>query len=116
MAPPKERAYRLILSAALLHVKWDLACLFGGFSWFRPRTLYRQLQSCRRAAFRASAFHNLAILSTYGFADFSEERFWSDIDSFRANCPGPDWADYRAMFERVLAGEEVHVIAPGGQP
>lgn len=32
MDATRERAYRLLLSAGLLHVKWDLACWYGGLS------------------------------------------------------------------------------------
>ena len=112
MEPARERAYRAILSAALLHIKWDLACLFGGFSWL-PWRLRRQMRACPRAACRAVAFHNLAIFATLEFRGFAEERFWRDVERFLQRYPESRWSDYRGMFE-LPAGEEVHVIAPGG--
>jgi hypothetical protein len=115
MERERERAYRFVLAAGLLHLKWDLACLFGGFSWLNPRSLRRQLRAAHRAAFRAGAFHNLAIFSTQGFAGFAEEQFWHDIEQFSMKFPGFDWADYRSMFDRVLAGEDVQITAPSAE-
>ena len=113
MEPARERAYRVLLSASLLHIKWDLACLFGGIRLL-PWAFRRQMRACRRAACRAFAFHNLAILASQDFEGFSEERFWQDVERFLEHYPESDWSDYRGMFERCLRGEEIHVIAPGG--
>jgi hypothetical protein len=112
MEQEREKAYRFVLAAGLLHLKWDLACLYGDFSWLNPFRMWRELHSAKRAAYRAAAFHNLAIQSTQGFAGFSEKQFWDDIERFRQRFPGGDWADYRRMFDRVAAGEEVAVFAP----
>ena len=111
----RENAYRFLLAAGLLHLKWDLGGINGSFAWFNPLRLRRQIQAAHRAAFRAFAFHNLAIFSTWGFDGFSEERFWKDIEYFRTKFPGWDWADYRSMFDRVLAGDDVRVIAPDAE-
>jgi len=107
MNPERENAYRFVLAAGLLHLKWDLACVFGGLAWLNPLRLRHQIRAVRRAASRAITFHNLAIFSTLGFRGFSEEEFWDEIDRFRDEFPSFDWADYRSMFDRVLAGEEV---------
>jgi hypothetical protein len=109
----RARAYRVLLAQGLLHLKWDLAGLLGGLSWFRPRLALAQARAARRAALRAYAFHNLAIHSTFDFAGFSEEAFWSDIDRFRRGCPDA-LCPYREVFERCLRGEPVHIVAPSG--
>ena len=109
----KVRAYRVLLAQGLLHLKWDLACLLGGFSWCRPRLALAQARSARQAALRAYAFHNLAIRSSFDFAGFSEEEFWADIDKFRRKCPDA-LCPYREVFERCLRGEPVNIVAPGG--
>lgn len=107
------RAYRLLLSSAMLHIKWDLACLYGGFSWLPWRFLY-QARNVRRAAYRAVAFHNLATFAAHDFEGLSEERFWRDVERFLRNFPECPWSNYRGMFEAALRGEEVFVAAPGG--
>jgi hypothetical protein len=106
----REHAYRLLLSAGMLHVKWDLACFYGGFTW----KLRHQVRRGRRAACRSVAFHNLAIFATYDFVGFSEERFWGDIERFLRNFPESPWSNYREIFEHALLGEPVHIIAPDG--
>jgi hypothetical protein len=116
MERERENAYRFVLAAGTLHLKWDLACLYGGFSWFRPFRLWYQVRAAYRAAWRAAAFHNLAIFSTKNFAGFSEEHFWDEIQQFQSRFPGRDWADYRSMFDRVLTGEVIAVIAPNAKP
>ena len=68
MDETRVRAYRLLLAQGLLHLKWDLACLLGGFSWLRPRLALAQARAARKAALRAYAFHNLAIRSAFDFA------------------------------------------------
>lgn len=107
------RAYRILLAQGLLHLKWDLACLYGGFSWFRPWLALYQARAARRAAMRVFAFHNLAIQSTLDFTRFSEERFWADIEMFRRDCPDA-LCPYREVFERCLRGEPVEIVAPSG--
>jgi hypothetical protein len=113
MEATRERAYHMLLSASLLHIKWDLACLFGGIH-LTPWGFSRQMRACRRAACRAFAFHNLAILASQNFEGFSEGRFWGDVERFLKSYPESGWSDYRSMFERCLRGEEIDIIAPGG--
>jgi hypothetical protein len=109
----REQAYRFLLSAAMLHLKWDLGCLFGGFSWL-PWRLRHQLRSVRRAAYRAVAFHNLATFAVWGFERFSEDRFWRDVEQFSRRFPEAGWSNYRGMFDAHLRGDAVNVIQPGG--
>ena len=109
----RSRAYRVLLAQGLLHLKWDLACLLGGFSWWRPRRALAQARSARQAAWRADAFHNLAICTSFDFAGFSEDEFWADIDKFRRDFPDA-LCPYREVFERCLRGEPVHIVAPDG--
>jgi hypothetical protein len=113
MDATREQAYRLLLSAGLLHVKWDLACLYGGFSWL-PWQFLHQARSARRAAHRAATFHNLAIFAAQDFRGFSEDWFWGEVERFSRDFPESGWSNYRGMFEAALRGEEVHVIQPGG--
>jgi hypothetical protein len=109
----RKQAYAFLLSAALLHLKWDLVGFLPGLNLWQPWRLLRQSHSIRRAANRAVAFHNLAILLAQDLDGFDEEYFWKEIEEFRRRFP-QDWANYRSMFERKLAGEEVYVIKPGG--
>jgi hypothetical protein len=113
MEPAREHAYRLLLCAGLLQVKWDLACLYGGFSWL-PWRFRHQARRARRAAHRAAAFHNLAIFAAQDFAGFSEEDFWRSVERFLRDFPGSDYSNYRVMFERSLRGDPVSIIASGG--
>jgi hypothetical protein len=113
MDAAREQAYRFLLSAAMLHIKQDLDCLFNGFSWLPWRRL-RQMRRCRHAADRAVAFHNLATFAVWGFEHFSEERFWLDVKRFARDFPEAEWSNYRGMFEALLRGEAVSVIQPGG--
>jgi hypothetical protein len=107
----RKQAYSFLLSAALLHLKWDLVAFWTGLSLWRPWRLLYESRRIRRAAHRAVAFHNLAIFVTYDFSGFREDMFWKEIEEFRKRFPN-DWADYRKMFDRKLAGEEVIVIKP----
>jgi hypothetical protein len=109
----RVRAYRVLLAQGLLHLKWDLACLLGGFSWLRPWRALTQARAARRASLRAYAFHNLAIRSAVDFRGFSEETFWADIDRFQRDCPDA-LCPYREVFERCLRGEPVNITAPDG--
>lgn len=113
MDATRERAYRLLLSVGLLHVKWDLACLYRGFSW-RPWRFSRQGRSARGGSHRAAAFHNLAIFAAQEFRGFSEEWFWRGVDRFSRDYPESAWSNYRGMFDAALRGEEVFVCQPGG--
>jgi hypothetical protein len=115
MDDARSRAYRVLLAQGLLHLKWDLARFYGGLSLSRPWQLLRESRAIRTAAFRAFAFHNLAIFAASDFAGFSEEAFWADIDTFRRDCPDA-LCPYRAVFERCLRGELVNIVAPGGVP
>jgi hypothetical protein len=110
MDEAKQRAYRFVLSAGLLHVKWDLACWYGGFDFWNWR---RQARAARRASLRAFAFHNLAIHTSRDFQGFSEQKFWEDIELFRRDCPDA-LCPYREMFNRCLRGEPQDIIAPSG--
>jgi hypothetical protein len=113
MDESRKQTYSFLLSAALLHVKWDLVASWTGLSLWRPWRLLRESHRVRRAAHRAVAFHNLAIFLTHDLAGFSEEMFWREIEAFNKRFPD-DWADYRGMFDRKLAGEEVFIIKPKG--
>ena len=113
MEAVREHAYRLLLSAGLLHVKWDLDCLYGGFSW-NPWRFSRQARNVRRAADRACTFHNLAIFAAQGFKGFSEEYFWREVEGFMRDFPEDLWSNYRGMFEASLRGEPVYVAQLGG--
>lgn len=113
MEEVKLRAYRVLLAQGLLHLKWDLACLLGGFSWFRPRLALLQARAARQAALRAYAFHNLAIQSAFDFASFSEDAFWADIQKFRRDCPDA-LCPYPEVFKGCMRGEPVNIVAPGG--
>ncbi|QDU22638.1 hypothetical protein [Urbifossiella limnaea] len=110
MEAERQRAYLMILSAALQHVKWDLACWYGRFAWLRPWRSRHQVRGARRAAFRSAAFHNLATFALHDFTGFSEAQFWEDIERFETNFPDGRWMDYRAEFERCLRGEAVRTI------
>jgi hypothetical protein len=109
----RKHAYRVILSAGLLHLKWDLACLLGGFAWRNPRQALMQIRAAYRAAKRAYAFHNLAIVSTFDFEGFSEDTFWDGLEKFQREHAESLWP-YRVIFERCLRGEEVNIISPDG--
>jgi hypothetical protein len=112
MEEKRKQAYSFLLSAALLHLKWDTAPFWRGLSLWRPWRLRQESYRVRRATTRARAFHNLAIFLTHDLAGFSEEFFWGEISEFREQFPD-DRTDYRTMFDRKLAGEEVFVIKPG---
>jgi hypothetical protein len=111
MDEKRDHAYRVVLSAGMLHLKWDLACLLGGFAWFNPRRALRQIRAARNAARRAVAFHNLAISAADGFSGFSEESFWDGVERFERRDPG-GVSSYRELFERCLRGETVRIITP----
>jgi hypothetical protein len=113
MDEQRNRAYRVVLFAGLLHLKWDLACLFGGFSWFNPWRALTQIRAACRAACRACALHNLAIFAANDFSGFVEDVFWNDIQRFQAANPDAI-CPYRNIFERCLRGDVVHIIAPSG--
>jgi hypothetical protein len=113
MDEARVRAYRVLLAQGLLHLKWDLARFYGGLSLTRPWRLLGESRAIRNAAFRAFAFHNLAIRAASDFAGFSEDAFWADIDKFRRDCPDA-LCPYREVFERCLSGEPVNIVAPGG--
>src|SRR5688572_30065218 len=113
MDETRVRAYRVLLAQGQLHLKWDLARFYGGLSLIRPWQLLRESRAVRTAAFRAFAFHNLAIFAASDFAGFSEDAFWADIDKFRRDCPYA-LCPYREVFERCLRGEPVCILAPGG--
>jgi hypothetical protein len=114
METARKEAYAFLLSAAMLHLKWDLVCFWGGFRWWPPWRLPGHLRAIKRAAHRAIAFHNLAIFLTLEMSGFSEDRFWREVEEFSRRFPEAGLADYRGMFERKLAGDEVLVIKPGG--
>ncbi len=114
MDESRKRPYAFLLSAALVHLKWDLVGFWTGLSLWRPWRLLRESHRVRRAAHRAVAFHNLAIFLTQDLRGFSEEEFWAEIEDFDKRFPD-DGVDYRGMFDRKLAGEEVIVIKPTGQ-
>jgi hypothetical protein len=114
METERQQAYQVVLAAGLLHVKWDLACWQGGFDWLQPWRLPGQVRAARRAACRSAAFHNLAIFASQAFAQFSEERFWQDVERLYRDFPESTWANYREMFERSLQGHEVCIVRPGG--
>jgi hypothetical protein len=111
MAERRKEAYAFLLSAGLLHLKWELADFRKGLNFWRPWRLLRQSRQIRRAAHRAIAFHNLASFMTWGLAGFSEVRFWKEIEAFRQRFPD-DQADYQEMFERKLSGEEISIARP----
>jgi hypothetical protein len=113
MDEARVRSYRVLLAQGLLHLKWDLARFYGGLSLSRPWQLLRESRAVRTAAFRAFAFHNLAIFAASDFAGFSEEKFWADIDKFHRDCPDA-LCPYREVFERCLRAEPVDIVAPGG--
>lgn len=109
----RVRAYRVLLARGMLHLKWDLSGFYGGLSLFLPWKLLRQSRLIRIAACRAFAFHNLAIFAANDFVDFSEERFWEDIEKFRRDFPEA-FCPYRDIFEQCLRGEPVSILASSG--
>ena len=108
MDESRKQAYSFLLSAALLHLKWELGNL--DLSVWRPWRLLRDAHRVRRAGRRAVAFHNLAIFLTFNLNGFDEEWFWKDIEELSRRFPD-DWPDYRGMFDRKLAGEDVSVLS-----
>lgn len=113
MDDAKVRAYRILLAQGLLHLKWDLAPLYYGLSFFRPWRLLYENRTLRIAVFRAIAFHNLAIFAVSDFEGFSEEKFWTEIDRFHHDCPD-SLCPYREVFERCLRDEPVCIVKPSG--
>lgn len=113
MNETRVRAFRVLLSQGLVHLKWDLAGFYRGLSLFRPWQLLRQSRAIRTAASRAFAFHNMAIFAASDFRGFSEESFWADIDRFHRDHPDA-LCPYREVFERCLRNEAVNIISPGG--
>ena len=109
----RVRAYRVLLAQGLLHLKWDLAGFYRGLSLSRPWRLFRQSRLIRTAACRAFAFHNLAIFAAADFVDFSEEKFWADIERFRGDFPDAI-CPYREVFDQCLRGDPVSILASGG--
>ena len=105
-------AYRFLLCSAMLHIKWDLAPTFGRLEWWNPLAWMRLVRQAEIAGSRAFAFHNLAILMSRDLRGFEEDRFWDDIEWFRRKHPNAPNADYRGLFERKLAGEDVWIIQP----
>jgi hypothetical protein len=110
MDESRKRAYMIVLSSALLHIKWDLSCISHGVAWIISR---RTSDSLSRAMKRSRLFHNLAIFSTFDFERFDEIRFWSEVDQFHAEDPDAI-CPYRDIFDKSLRGEEVHIIRPSG--
>src|SRR5262245_49373539 len=109
----RRQAYGLVLSAGLLHLKWDLACLTGGFAWFNPRRAIAQIHAACRASDWARTFHNLAIFASQEFSGFSEDTFWDEIEQFKREHPDAI-CPYQNIFDRSLCGDEVHIVAPNG--
>ena len=112
--PARQRAYRVVLAAALLHVKWDTACWYDSNSWLMPWRWPRLWRSGRIAADRAATFHNLAIFATHEFEGFSEERFWIDVVQFHQRHSDSSRTTYRDMFDRCVRGEQVEIIKSSG--
>jgi len=110
----RQEAYRLVLAAGMLHIKWDLACWGNSFPWFNLFEWRLLWQQGVIAADRSRTFHNLAISASRHFEGFSEEQFWIDVEHFHDRHPETNWADYRGIFERCLRGESVEIIRPGG--
>lgn len=113
MDQTRLNAYQVVLAQGLLHLKWDLACLIGGFSWLHPWNWRSALRSAHIAAHRACAFHNLAIFSTHDFKNFSEDQFWADLTQFHERFPEA-LCPYRDVFERYMRGESVDIVNPMG--
>jgi hypothetical protein len=107
----RQRAYQDLLSMGLLHVKWDLACWAGRFSWLNPRRAYLQIRAANRASYRAYAFHNLAIQATLEFSGFQEHEFWQGIEKFQRAYPDDPYP-YRSFFERRVRGDPISIVAP----
>lgn len=105
----RARAYRALLSVAVLHMKWDLACVEGGFSWLKPWELIAQIRAVRTAAYRARAFHNLAIYVARDFDGFHEDQFWQEIDWFHRKCPS-DRSRYRDLLDTFLEDESPGIL------
>ena len=117
MEAARKEAYAFLLSAALLHLKWGWVRFWHGLGWWPPWRLPGDLRRIKMAAHRAVAFHNLAVFLTLDMNGFSEDTFWrwgrssgSRVDSRQE----AEWANYRGMLERKLAGDDVFVIKPGG--
>jgi hypothetical protein len=110
----KKEAYAFLLSTAMLHLKWELVGSLNGLNWWPPWRLPEETRKIKRSAYRAVVFHNLAISLTHDMNGFNEETFWREIDEFLQRFPEAGWTNYRGMFERKLAGEDVMVIKPGG--
>jgi hypothetical protein len=108
MDSARQNAYRALLCAAMLHVKWDLASLPKSSFWMGSG----HCRSAQIAAARSRAFHNLAILLDSDFEVFDEEQFWTDIEHFRQQCPGAMNTDYRWLYEQKLANPDFPIIRP----
>lgn len=102
----RKAAYRTLLSAAMLHLKWELAGISGPFSCLK---LHHQIET---AAQRSFTFHNLALFVDEDFEGFEEERFWRCIEEFQRKCPNAANSNYQWLFERLLAGEKVSPQRP----
>ena len=113
MDQTRKDAYAFLLSAALLHVKWDLAGTLGGFPWSNPFHWRHFFRAVDIAGARAFLFHNLAIFLARDMQGFREERFWEDVERFRARYPTDPRPDYRRLFEKKLNREEVDVMTLG---
>jgi hypothetical protein len=114
MEAARKEAYAFLLSAAMLHLKWDLVRFWHGLGWWTPWRLPEDLRRIRMAAHRAVAFHNLAVFLTLDMEKFNEDTFWREIEEFSLRFPEAELANYRGMFEKKLAGQNVLVIKPGG--
>ena len=107
MEEQRKQAYVILICAAMLHLKYDLGAFGFGLSWFSPRHLRHQLRRMRISFARAWAFHSLAFFIAADMRGFDEDIFWKDISHFERQFPDGKRINYRALFERKLAGEEI---------
>jgi hypothetical protein len=91
----RKAAYRTLLCAAMLHLKWDLAGISGTWSCLK---CHKEVEA---AAERSFAFHNLAMFVDWDFEGFEEERFWSRIERFQQKCPNAANSNYQVVVRAI---------------
>ena len=95
----KKYAYRYLLYWAMLDIR-PLRWPPRGMRRISPFFWARHIRDIRQRGQIAEWLHNMADFSCRDFADFDEQRFWSEYERLILACPG--FSYYRSIFQNAL--------------
>ncbi len=111
MEDKKKDAYLHLMYRAFVEVRLYSAMYYEiKARWWNPFRWIKIYKYVRQINRLANAFHNLPLYLKSDNADFDEDSFWHDLETYEKKYVPYEKESYRSIFQKVVDGEKRHIL------